>query len=186
MRHVIDYQMSDKLLNSLLILIRRQGCKLRDILSINNFHFQLKSEEHTRRRLSTVAARAKQTAARRSSSNQYNSHLSTPAIFLADSPYIHSCFNLFTTATSLQWPRLYNGHFLGADSPYIDSCFNLSTTATFFCPQGGRCGEVRLYFVMQNLEFHLSYLVFGLSFVSGKRRMSFHSVHSKMVHAMFP
>ena len=115
-----------------------------------------------------------------------NSHLSTAAIFLADSPYIHSCFNLFTTATSLQWPRLYNGHFWGADSPYIDSCFNLSTTATFFCPQGGRCGEVQLYFVMQNLEFHLSYLVFGLSFFSGKRRMSFHSVHSKMVHAMFP
>lgn len=75
MRHVIDYQMSDKLLNSLLILIRRQGCELRDILSINNFHFQLKSEEHTRRRLSTVAARAKQTAARRSSSNQSTKHV---------------------------------------------------------------------------------------------------------------
>ena len=24
--------------------------------------------------------------------------------FSADSPYIHSCFNLSTTATSLQWP----------------------------------------------------------------------------------
>lgn len=75
MRHVIDYQMSDKLLNSLPILVGRQGCKLRDILSINNFHFQLKSEEHTRRRLSTVAARAKQTAARRSSSNQSTKHV---------------------------------------------------------------------------------------------------------------
>ena len=29
---------------------------------------------------------------------------SQTAIFLADSPYIHSCFNLSTTATSLQWP----------------------------------------------------------------------------------
>ena len=27
-----------------------------------------------------------------------------PFFFLADSPYIHSCFNLSTTATSLQWP----------------------------------------------------------------------------------
>ena len=31
-----------------------------------------------------------------------------------------------------------------ADSPYIGSCLNLSTTATFFCPQGGHCGEVKL------------------------------------------
>ena len=28
-----------------------------------------------------------------------NGHLSTPAIFLANSPYIHFCFNLSTTAT---------------------------------------------------------------------------------------
>ena len=33
-----------------------------------------------------------------------------------------------------------------ADSPYIDSCLNLSTMATFFCPQGGCCGEVQLYY----------------------------------------
>ena len=33
-----------------------------------------------------------------------------------------------------------------ADSPYIDSCLNLSTMATFFCPQGGRCEEVQLYY----------------------------------------
>lgn len=32
-----------------------------------------------------------------------------------------------------------------ADSPYIDSYLNLSTTASFFCSQGGRCGEVQLY-----------------------------------------
>ena len=30
--------------------------------------------------------------------------------FLADSPYIHSCFNLSTTATSPQWPPLFNSH----------------------------------------------------------------------------
>ena len=53
-----------------------------------------------------------------------NSHLSTPAIFLADSPYIHSCLTLSTTATSLHQP------FFLADSPYIHACFNLFTTAT--------------------------------------------------------
>ena len=85
-------------------------------------------------------------------------HLSTTATslertyFLADSPYIHSCFNLSTTATSpqwpppynrylsttatsLQWPPLRNSHLSAtviflADSPYIHSCFNLSTMAT--------------------------------------------------------
>ena len=42
-----------------------------------------------------------------------------------------------------------------ADTPYIDSCLNLSTTATLFCPQGGRCGEVRLKYCQQNeLERH--------------------------------
>ena len=40
--------------------------------------------------------------------------------FLADSPYIHSCFNLSTTATSPQWPPLFNSH--------------LSTTATSLQP----------------------------------------------------
>ena len=40
--------------------------------------------------------------------------------FLADSPYIHSCFNLSTTATSPQWPPLFNCH--------------LSTTATSLQP----------------------------------------------------
>ena len=33
------------------------------------------------------------------------------------------------------------------NSPYIDSCLNLSKTATFFCPQGGRCGELQLYII---------------------------------------
>ena len=53
-------------------------------------------------------------------------HLSTTATslertyFLADSPYIHSCFNLSTTATSPQWPPLFNSH--------------LSTTATSLQP----------------------------------------------------
>ena len=78
----------------------------------------------------------------------YNGHLSTKAFFLADSPYVDSCLNLCTMATSLQRPffgrqsihwllfePLYNGHlsttanFL-ADSPYIDSCLNLCTMAT--------------------------------------------------------
>ena len=33
-----------------------------------------------------------------------NGHFSTAAIFLANIPYIHHCFNLSTTATSQQWP----------------------------------------------------------------------------------
>ena len=33
----------------------------------------------------------------------HNVHLSTAATFLADRPCIDSCFNLSTTATSLQW-----------------------------------------------------------------------------------
>ena len=38
----------------------------------------------------------------------YNGHLSSTAIFLpADSPYIDSCVNLFTTATCLLWPLYY-------------------------------------------------------------------------------
>ena len=41
-------------------------------------------------------------------------------------------------------PPLYKGFFFVADSPYIDSCLNLSNTAAFFCPQGGRFGEVQL------------------------------------------
>ena len=60
-------------------------------------------------------------------------NISTKATYLADRPYIDSCLNLSTTVTFL------------ADSPYIDSCFNLSTKATLFCPQGGCCGEVELY-----------------------------------------
>ena len=32
-----------------------------------------------------------------------------------------------------------------ADSPYTDYCLIFSTTATFFCPQGGRYGEVELF-----------------------------------------
>ena len=41
--------------------------------------------------------------------------------------------HLSTTATSLQRPPLYHGH--------------LSTAATFFCSQGGFCGEAQLYIV---------------------------------------
>ena len=37
-------------------------------------------------------------------------------------------------------------------SPYNG---RLSTTATFFCPQGGRFGEVRLYYVICDLFLHL-------------------------------
>ena len=46
--------------------------------------------------------------------------------FLADSPYTESCFNLSTTATSLQ--RLFV--LADSDCPYIHSCFNLFTTVT--------------------------------------------------------
>ena len=87
-----------------------------------------------------------------------NSHLSATVIFLADSPYIHSCFNLSTMATSLQRRPLHSGHFpttatslqqspfhnghfstmatslqrpfFLADSPYVHYCFNLFTTGT--------------------------------------------------------
>ena len=38
-----------------------------------------------------------------SNGHLHNVHLSTAATFLADRPYIDSCFNLSTTATSLQW-----------------------------------------------------------------------------------
>ena len=43
--------------------------------------------------------------------------------------------HLSTTATFL------------ADCPYIDSCLNVCTKATFFCPQGGRCRQVQLYYI---------------------------------------
>ena len=43
--------------------------------------------------------------------NLVSTSLQRPFFFLADSPYTKSCFNFFTTATSLQWPPLYNGHF---------------------------------------------------------------------------
>ena len=42
-------------------------------------------------------------------------------LFLVDCPHIDSCFNLSSMAASLKWPL-------------------------FFCPQGGLCGEVQLYF----------------------------------------
>ena len=93
----------------------------------------------------------------------------------AYSPYIHSCFSLFTTAIylggqsihSFLFQPLYNCHlswrtvhtvhtfilvsaslqlpFILADSPYTESCFRLSTMATIFCLQGGRLREVQLY-----------------------------------------
>ena len=101
----------------------------------------------------------------------YNGHLSTTAIFWGGggggSPCIRSSFNLSTTATSLRRPFFWGGgggavHLStllstslrrpffgvgrrGPDSPCIHSSFNLFATATFFCPQGGRCGEVQLY-----------------------------------------
>ena len=49
-----------------------------------------------------------------------------------------------------------------ADSPYIDSCLNLSTKTTFFCPQGGLCGEVQLYFFSFIGLLYLGYSVFTL------------------------
>ena len=58
---------------------------------------------------------------------------------------------LFQLQSSLpQRPALQNGHLsttatFWADSPYIDSCLIFSTTLTFFCPQGGRYGEVELF-----------------------------------------
>ena len=55
-----------------------------------------------------------------------NGHLSTTATFFvpADSPYIGSCLNLSTTATSLQQKRLLKR---------VPNCQNnLSTTASFF------------------------------------------------------
>ena len=44
-------------------------------------------------------------------------------LFLADSPYIHSCEQPF-----------YHGH--------------LSIMATFLCPHGGHCKEVQLYTII--------------------------------------
>ena len=49
-----------------------------------------------------------------------------------------------------RWPTLYNSHFFLAESPYIDSNLNLSAMATFFCLQGGHCGEVQLYIHFPN------------------------------------
>ena len=46
------------------------------------------------------------------------------------------------TPNSPQRPFFRGGG--GGGSPCIDSCLDLSTTATFFCLQGGRCGEVQL------------------------------------------
>ena len=46
--------------------------------------------------------------------------------------------------------HLYTMVTLLVNSPYIDSCLNLSKTATFFCPQGGRCGEVQLYTIFDS------------------------------------
>ena len=44
---------------------------------------------------------------------------------------------------------------LFAGYPYIDSCLNITTMATFFCPQGGRCREVQLYYSWINCGFLL-------------------------------
>ena len=38
------------------------------------------------------------------------------------------------------------------DNPYIDSCLNLSTKTTFYCPQGGHCGEVQLHLLKSSLR----------------------------------
>ena len=51
--------------------------------------------------------------------------------------------HLSTTATFL------------ADSPYTDSRLNVCTKATFFCPQGGRCGQVQIILRIQNLLYVL-------------------------------
>ena len=42
--------------------------------------------------------------------------------------------------------RKGKGHGNG-DAPLPPQNGHLSTTATFICPQGGRCGEVRLHFI---------------------------------------
>ena len=42
-----------------------------------------------------------------------------------------------------------------ADSPYSDSRLNVCTKATFFCPQGGRCGQVQIILRIQNLLYVL-------------------------------
>ena len=56
----------------------------------------------------------------------------------------------FTILNLQRRPTLYNSHFFLAESPYIDSNLNLSAMATFFCPQGGHCGEVQLYIHFPN------------------------------------
>ena len=47
------------------------------------------------------------------------------------------------TATSPQLPLLYDSHFSWIYT--LTLILNLCTTATFFCPQGGCCGDVQLY-----------------------------------------
>ena len=62
-------------------------------------------------------------------------HPEGPAFYTVEPPL---------TATSIQWSHIL------VDSTWIDSCLNLPKTATFFCPQGGRCGEVQLYTIFDN------------------------------------
>ena len=54
------------------------------------------------------------------------------------------------TASSPQWPPLQRSIFCGKSIYWLwlKPLYKgyLSTTATFFCPQGGRCREVQLYF----------------------------------------
>ena len=52
------------------------------------------------------------------------------------------------------------------DNPYIDSWWKLfyngrlSTMATLFCPQGGRCQDVQLYYV-KKFNYHALFLLGG-------------------------
>ena len=45
--------------------------------------------------------------------------------------------------------------------PYLSS---RATTALFFCPQGGRCGEVGLYSNIILKKMHLSFVMFITAF----------------------
>ena len=50
--------------------------------------------------------------------------------------------SIFHSRTCTNGHLFYNSHLFLANSPYTVFCLNLSKTVTFFCPQGGRCGEV--------------------------------------------
>ena len=102
---------------------------------------------------------------------------------MADSPYIHPCFKLSTTVTSLQWPffwrtvhtftlvsnslqrpPLYGGHFFfsgqSIHSPLFQPLYNghLSTTAIFF---GGQSIHSLLFQPFYNGHLCTTAIFFG-------------------------